>query len=116
MAKYLPSPVHKLPPIAFGGLFAEATSCMAVAPACYFIQGNSFKNSAPGFTYQYAADSKGCTWPGGISAHLSVLLHLLQVHGTCLGMETLSIIVSSNYTLLGNFDAEDAGVKQWSVP
>ncbi|EFJ53180.1 hypothetical protein VOLCADRAFT_102798 [Volvox carteri f. nagariensis] len=30
------------------------------------------------------------------------------VHGTCLGMETLSVIISSNYTLLGEFDAEDA--------
>ncbi|KXZ51986.1 hypothetical protein GPECTOR_10g1008 [Gonium pectorale] len=30
------------------------------------------------------------------------------VHGTCLGMETLAVILSSNYTLLGTFDAEDA--------
>lgn len=30
------------------------------------------------------------------------------VHGTCLGMETLSIIVSQNYTLLSDMDAEDA--------
>lgn len=31
-----------------------------------------------------------------------------QVHGTCLGMETLATIVSSNYTLLAETDAEDA--------
>lgn len=30
------------------------------------------------------------------------------VHGTCLGMETLSIIFSKNYTLLTKFNAEDA--------
>ncbi|GFR43452.1 hypothetical protein Agub_g4535 [Astrephomene gubernaculifera] len=30
------------------------------------------------------------------------------VHGTCLGMETLSVILSSNYTLLSSYDAEDA--------
>ncbi|KIY93948.1 gamma-glutamyl hydrolase [Monoraphidium neglectum] len=30
------------------------------------------------------------------------------VHGTCLGMETLSIIVSGNYSLLADMDAEDA--------
>ncbi|GIL88439.1 hypothetical protein Vretifemale_16403 [Volvox reticuliferus] len=30
------------------------------------------------------------------------------VHGTCLGMETLAVILSSNYTILGTFDAEDA--------
>jgi hypothetical protein len=30
-------------------------------------------------------------------------------------METLSIIVSQNYTILGNFDAEDAGVWQCVV-
>lgn len=31
-----------------------------------------------------------------------------QVHGTCLGMETLSVILSANYTILSPFDAEDA--------
>lgn len=30
------------------------------------------------------------------------------VHGTCLGFETLSIIISKNYTILSKFDAEDA--------
>lgn len=30
------------------------------------------------------------------------------IQGTCLGMETLSIIISRNYTILSNFDAEDA--------
>jgi len=30
------------------------------------------------------------------------------IHGTCLGLETLSIIITQNYTLLGDFDAEDA--------
>lgn len=30
------------------------------------------------------------------------------VHGTCLGMETLSVIISANYTILGDFNAEDA--------
>ena len=32
----------------------------------------------------------------------------LQVHGTCLGMETLCVITSENYTILTEFDAEDA--------
>lgn len=31
-----------------------------------------------------------------------------QVHGTCLGMETLAVTISSNYTILGSFNAEDA--------
>ncbi|KAG2439450.1 hypothetical protein HXX76_004805 [Chlamydomonas incerta] len=30
------------------------------------------------------------------------------VHGTCLGMETLSVVLSANYTILSPFDAEDA--------
>lgn len=30
------------------------------------------------------------------------------IHGTCLGLETLSIIISRNYTLLSRYDAEDA--------
>lgn len=30
------------------------------------------------------------------------------IHGTCLGMETLTVVVSQNYTILGDFDAEDA--------
>jgi len=30
------------------------------------------------------------------------------VHGTCLGMETLCIVLSENYTILSQFDAEDA--------
>jgi gamma-glutamyl hydrolase len=30
------------------------------------------------------------------------------MHGTCLGMETLAVVVSSNYTLLSDMDAEDA--------
>lgn len=30
------------------------------------------------------------------------------VHGTCLGMETLTVIISQNYTILENYDAEDA--------
>jgi hypothetical protein len=37
------------------------------------------------------------------------MLLWLQVHGTCLGMETLAIIISQNYTILGDYDAEDAG-------
>lgn len=48
----------------------------------------------------------------------SLLVHLaiaandngdyFPVHGTCLGMETLSIIVTQNYTILADYDAEDA--------
>ena len=34
--------------------------------------------------------------------------HLPQIHGTCLGMETLCVVLSENYTILGDFDAEDA--------
>ncbi|KAG2501964.1 hypothetical protein HYH03_000461 [Edaphochlamys debaryana] len=30
------------------------------------------------------------------------------VHGTCLGMEALSVVLSGNYTILSPFDAEDA--------
>ncbi len=30
------------------------------------------------------------------------------MHGTCLGMETLAVVLSHNYTILGSFDAEDA--------
>lgn len=30
------------------------------------------------------------------------------VHGTCLGMEALAVVLSRNYTILGSFDAEDA--------
>lgn len=32
----------------------------------------------------------------------------LQVHGTCLGLETLSIIISGNTSILSDMDAEDA--------
>lgn len=31
-----------------------------------------------------------------------------QVHGTCLGMETLSVILSGNYSILSPYAAEDA--------
>ena len=30
------------------------------------------------------------------------------VHGTCLGMETLTVVISQNYTILEEYDAEDA--------
>jgi hypothetical protein len=32
-----------------------------------------------------------------------------QVHGTCLGMETLAVILTSNYTILGDFDVRRDG-------
>eukprot|EP00798_Chlamydomonas_sp_ICE-L_P016022 gene16022-22160_t len=38
------------------------------------------------------------------------------VHGTCLGMETLAIITSTNYTILTNFDAEDAAAPLLLTP
>ncbi|GFH15267.1 folate gamma-glutamyl hydrolase [Haematococcus lacustris] len=37
------------------------------------------------------------------------------IQGTCLGMETLSIIISRNYTILSNFDAEDARLAMSAV-
>lgn len=33
-----------------------------------------------------------------------------QVHGTCLGMETLAVILSGNYSILTSFDAENSPV------
>lgn len=33
---------------------------------------------------------------------------LLQVHGTCLGLEVLSVIISRNTSILSDMDAEDA--------
>jgi hypothetical protein len=44
------------------------------------------------------------TPPAWLAPHLPP-----QVQGTCLGMETLSIIISGNYSILSRFDAEDNG-------
>ena len=41
-------------------------------------------------------------WPRSFCA----LCAVVQVHGTCLGMETLSIVISKNYTILGRYNAE----------
>jgi len=39
---------------------------------------------------------------------LRLISGVVKVHGTCLGMETLCIVLSENYTILSQFDAEDA--------
>ena len=33
--------------------------------------------------------------------------HNQQLHGTCLGFETLAVIASGNHSILSDFDAED---------
>jgi hypothetical protein len=61
-----------------------------------------------------------CRWDCTVAIALNAvdpacLIHTHpQVQGTCLGMETLSIIISQNYTILTDFDAEDnGGLQQW---